>query len=214
MNVVSLLHEVYYTSVASELQSFISSATTVVDFEREYIKKLKQQDQNAFNQFYLQTVDMFFRYINANYFLAKQDAEDVISDFYVKFWEAVKSYKEDQSFNAYFRTIFKNTLKDFFKKNTDTPFTDLQTNEDGEHFEDTLTDDVDFTKLLENDFKFEQIENAMKQLDDTSKDVIYFKFIDERTNEEISSIIWISNELVRQRLSRAIKQLKKLLNET
>jgi len=189
MNVVSLLHEVYYTSVASELQSFISSATTVVDFEREYIKKLKQQDQNAFNQFYLQTVDMFFRYINANYFLAKQDAEDVISDFYVKFWEAVKSYKEDQSFNAYFRTIFKNTLKDFFKKNTDTPFTDLQTNEDGEHFEDTLTDDVDFTKLLENDFKFEQIENAMKQLDDTSKDVIYFKFIDERTNEEISSII-------------------------
>jgi len=55
-------------------------------------------------------------------------------------------------------------------------------------FEETLIDDIDITKLLENDFKFEQIEQAMKQLDDISKDMIYFKFIEEKTNEEISSI--------------------------
>lgn len=186
----------------------------MIVFDIEHIKKLKQQDQNSFNQFYLETVDMFFRYINANYFINKQDAEDIISDFYVKFWEWVKSYKEDQSFTAYFRTIFKNTIKDFFKKNSDTPFTDLQTNDEWEAFEDTLVDDIDLTKLLENDFKFEQIEKAMKKLDDISKDIIYFRFIEERTNEEISSITWSSNEMVRQRLSRAIKQLKKLLENT
>ncbi len=154
---------------------------------------------------------MFFRYIHANYFIGKQDAEDIISDFYVKFWEWAKSYKEDQSFTAYFRTIFKNTIKDFFKKNSDTPFTELQTSDEWEHFEDTLVDDIDLTKLLENDFKFEQIEQAMKRLDDMSKDIIYFKFIEEKTNEEISLITWTSNEMIRQRLSRAIKQLKKLL---
>lgn len=181
---------------------------SLVAFDTEHIKKLKQQDQNAFNQFYLQTVDMFFRYINANYFVGKQDAEDIISDFYVKFREGVKSYKEDWSFTAYFRTIFKNTLKDFFKKNSDTPFTELQTNEDGEAFEDTLMDDGDITKLLENDFKFDQIEKAMKRLDDISKEIIYFKFIEEKTNEEIASITGASNDMVRQRLSRAIKQLK------
>jgi DNA-directed RNA polymerase specialized sigma subunit len=53
----------------------------------------------------------------------------------------------------------------------------------------------------------------MKRLDDTSKDMIYFRFIEEKTNEEIVVLTWVSNELVRQRLSRAIKQLKKLLNE-
>ncbi|MEI6671812.1 MAG: hypothetical protein WCL02_00120 [bacterium] len=41
---------------------------------------------------------------------------------------------------------------------------------------------------MENDFKFEQIEKAMKRLDDVSKDIIYFRFIEEKTNEEISSI--------------------------
>lgn len=182
-------------------------------FDTAYIQKLKAQDQNAFNQFYLQTVDMFFRYINVNYFIGKQDAEDIISDFYVKFWEWVKAYKEDQSFTGYFWTIFKNTIKDFFKKNTDTPFTDLQTHEEWIQFEDTLVDDIDLSKLLEDDFTFERIQQAMKHLDDSSKDMIYFRFIEEKTNEEISLLTWISNDVIRQRLSRAIKQLKKLLTD-
>lgn len=183
-------------------------------FDPENIKKLKEQDQNAFNQFYVQTVDMFFRYINTNYFISKQDAEDIISDFYVKFREGIKSYKEDGSFSAYFRTIFKNTIKDFFKKSSDIPFTDLQTNEEWETFEDTLADDTDLTLLLEHDFKFEHIQNAIKRLDDISKDMIYFRFVEEKTNEEIVLLTWLSNEVVRQRLSRAIKQLKKLLENS
>jgi RNA polymerase sigma factor (sigma-70 family) len=183
-------------------------------FDLEHIKKLKAQDPNAFNQFYLQTVDIFFRYINANYTLSKQDAEDIISDFYVKFWEWVKSFKEDGSFSAYFRAIFKNTLKDFFKKNTDTPFTHLDNADESFSFEDTLVDDTDLTLLLEQDFTFEHIQNAMKHLDDSSKDMIYFKCIEEKTYEEITVLTWLSNEVVRQRFSRAIKQLKKLLNET
>ena len=186
----------------------------VLEFTQEHIKKLQQQDQNTFNQFYLETVDMFFRYITTNYSIAKQDAEDIISDFYVKFRWAISWYKEDQSFSAYFRTILKNTIKDFFKKNSDTPFTDLQTNDEGEQFEDTLVDDIDISKLLENNFKFEQIEVAMKRLDDISKEIIYFRFIEEKTNEEISLITWTSNEMIRQRLSRAIKQLKKILEVT
>ncbi len=184
----------------------------MLSLDKESIKKLKAQDQNAFNQFYLQTVDMFFRYINANYYVAKADAEDVVSDFYVKFREAVKSFKEDQSFSAYFRTIFKNTLKDFFKKNTDLPFTVLDGDDpEDESFEDGLVDESDLTELLNNDFHFEHIQKAMKQLDDVSKDIIYFKFIEEKATEEIALLTWISNDTIRQRLSRAIKHLKKLL---
>jgi DNA-directed RNA polymerase specialized sigma24 family protein len=70
----------------------------VIAFEPDQIQKLKAQDPNAFNEFYLQTVDMFFRYINANYFLPKEDAEDIISDFYVKFRDAIKKFDEKLSF--------------------------------------------------------------------------------------------------------------------
>ena len=160
----------------------------MMEFDKELIKKLKHQDHNAFNTFYLQTVDTFFRYINANYFLPKQDAEDIIADFYVKWWEAVKTYDEKLSFTAYYRTIFKNIIKDHFKKSIDLPFTMLQKDEDDD-FSENLMDEEDLTIILENDYKFEQIQKAIKKLDDISKDIIYFKFIEEKSHEEIALLM-------------------------
>lgn len=183
----------------------------MIAFSDEQAKKLKAQDPNAFNEFYLETVDMFFRYINANYFVPKQDAEDIISDFYVKFWEAIKNYNAEFSFNGYFWTIFKNTIKDHFKKNSDMTFSDMKQSEDDQDFWDTLVDEFDISQFLDNDFSYERIQQAMKNLDDVSKDIIYFKFIEEKTNEEISAITNIANDTIRQRISRAIKFLKQQL---
>ena len=71
----------------------------MISFDEPFIQKLKHQDHNAFNTFYLQTVDVFFRYIEANYFLAREDAEDIISEFYVKFWDSIKKYDDKLSFS-------------------------------------------------------------------------------------------------------------------
>lgn len=55
----------------------------------------------------------------------------------------------------------------------------------------------------------------MKQLDIESRELIYLKFIEEKENMEIAEILQISNENVRQKLSRSLKKLKSLLiNET
>lgn len=183
-----------------------------MEFKSEFIHKLKSQDHTAFNEFYLKTVDTFFRYINANYSIWEQDREDIISDFYMKRRESVKNYDEKLSFTGYFWTIFKNTIKDYFKKKTDIPFTELESwREEWETFEESLIDESDLTTLLEHDFKFDQIQKAMKELDDGSKDVIYRKFIEEKSYNDISLLLWISQDNVRQRISRAIKHLKELL---
>jgi DNA-directed RNA polymerase specialized sigma24 family protein len=41
-----------------------------------------------------------------------------------------------------------------------------------------------------------------------SKEVISLKFVEEKSYGEISQILWISQDLVRQRCSRALKALK------
>ncbi|MEI8091332.1 MAG: sigma-70 family RNA polymerase sigma factor [bacterium] len=160
----------------------------VIVISDNQIKRLKAQDPNAFNEFYLDTVDMFFRYINSNYFLSKEDAEDLISDFYVRFWEAVKQFDENLSFTAYFWTIFKNIIKDHFKKHHEIAFTDMKQSDEDQDFGDTLVDDFDALTFLDDDFSFERIQKVMGQLDDISRDIIYFKFIEEKTNEEIARI--------------------------
>lgn len=185
----------------------------MLSFDIELIRKLKHQDHAAFNEFYLKTVDVFFRYIEANYFLDHKDAEDLIADFYIKFWDSVKKFDETMSFSWYFWTIFKNLIKDHFKKNNDIPFTELERDDQDTHFEETLIDEENIHDLLHQNFQFEQIQKAMKELDDVSKDIIYWKFIEEKNNEEIEFILGISNDNLRQKSSRAIKQLKKLLED-
>lgn len=183
-----------------------------INFEKEFITKLKQQDHSAFNRFYLETVDMLFRYIQGNYFLSKEDSQDIISDFYVKIRESMKNFRENESFSWYFRTIFRNLIKDHFKKNHETPFTELDNNEDNLSFEDTIVDEENIHTLMNQQFEFENIQEAIKELDDGSRDILYWKFIESKNNEEIQMILWISNENVRQRISRAIKLLKEILN--
>lgn len=180
-------------------------------FDKDFIHKLKHHDHDAFNEFYLQTVDMFFRYIQCNYFLSPQDSEDIIADFYVKRWEVIKTYDEEQSFMWYVRTVLKNMIKDHFKKMHDIPFTMLSWNDEEETFQDTLPDDIDLEKLLEQSFTVDTIMHAMKKLDDASKDILYRKFIEEKTYREMEDLLGLTPENVRQRLSRALKKLKSLL---
>ncbi len=181
-----------------------------MDFDKEFIEQLVKQDQRAFNEFYLQTVDMFFRYLNSNFFLSKEDAEDIVSDFYVKRWNTVKKYNFKQSFSAFVWTVFKNLVKDSFKKQKDISFSSFDY-EDWQSFEENIEDDFDVFDLLETDFQFKQIEDAMKQLDLESRELIYLKFIEEKDNMEIADILQISNDNVRQKLSRSLKKLKSLL---
>lgn len=180
-------------------------------FDEPFIQKLKHHDHDAFNDFYLQTVDIFFRYLQANYFLSQEDCDDIIADFYVKRREVVQKYDDKQSFMWYVWTVFKNLLKDHFKKMSDLPFSTLWWGEEEENFEDILADEEDIKDLLEQHFHFEHIMNAMKQLDDISRDIIYWKFIEEKTHKEIEDMLWLNSENVRQRLSRAVKKLKALL---
>ena len=179
----------------------------VIDFILAFKELLIQQDEEAFNKFYLDTVDIFFRYLKANYFMDEDDMQDIISDFYIKCWNWFPSFDINQNFSWWVRSIFKNTLKDFWKKKWETAFSEIDP-ENELSFENSLEDEEDFTEILDNEYTFEQIQQAMYELDEISKEVISLKFIEEKSYWEISWILWISQDLVRQRCSRALKALK------
>ena len=188
---------------------------TVIKFEQVFLLLLIQQDAGAYNTFYLQTVDVFFRYLQSNFFLSPEDSEDIIADFYVKFRNAVIKYDINQSFSAYVRTIFRNTLKDYFKKHKELSFSQLDgDDEEGERFEDTLIEESEVAELLQQDFELEQIKAAMQELDALSREIIFLKYIEHKSNTEIEEQLLISQEVIRQRISRAFKKLRALLKDS
>lgn len=188
---------------------------TVIKFEQAFLLLLIQQEAGAYNTFYLQTVDVFFRYLQSNFFLSPEDSEDIIADFYVKFRNAVTKYDINQSFSAYVRTIFRNTLKDYFKKHKELSFSQLDgDDEDGEKFEDTLIEESEVAELLQQDFELAQIKSAMQELDALSREIIFLKYIEHKSNTEIEEQLLISQEVIRQRISRAFKKLRALLKDS
>ena len=179
----------------------------VIDFILAFKQLLVKQDEEAFNKFYMETVDIFFRYLRSNYFIDEDDMQDIIADFYIKCWNGFPTFDLDLNFSGWVWSVFKNTLKDFWKKKWETAFSEIDL--DGEiTFEDSLEDEEDFTQILDNEYTYEQIQQAMYDLDEISKEIISLKYIEDKSYGEISRILWISQDLVRQRCSRALKALK------
>jgi len=179
----------------------------VIDFILAFKQLLVQQDEEAFNKFYLDTVDIFFRYLKANYFINEDDMQDIITDFYIKCRNGFPSFDINQNFSGWIWSIFKNTLKDFWKKRWESAFSEIDS-ENEVPFEDSLEDEEDYTEILDNEYTFVQIQKAMVELDEANKEIISLKFIEDKSYEEIAQTLWISQDLVRQRCSRALKALK------
>ena len=132
----------------------------VIDFILAFKQLLVQQDEEAFNKFYMETVDIFFRYLRSNYFIDDDDMQDIIADFYIKCWNGFPTFDLNQNFSGWVWSVFKNTLKDFWKKKWETAFSEIDL--DGEiTFEDSLEDEEDFTQILDNEYTFEQIQQAI-----------------------------------------------------
>jgi RNA polymerase sigma factor (sigma-70 family) len=62
--------------------------------------------------------------------------------------------------------------------------------------------DEDIVEIFDKDYKLELIKKALISLPDKYKDVIFLKYIEHKNNEEIADILGISEDNVRQRLSR------------
>ena len=143
------------------------------------------------------------------------EVEDIVSHYFVKQREAFRKLDTKKGFSSYVWTIFKNTIKDYFKKMSDLPFSQIRSADDDNVglFEDELEHDEDISELLQIDFQFEHIQAAMQELDETGRDVVYLKYIEEKSYQEIADMLQISHDNARQKCSRAIKHLKNLMGK-
>lgn len=182
------------------------------NFDQSFIDKLKEQDHGAFNTFYLETVDYFFRYLQANYYISEQDSHDIIADFYVKRRNAATKYDGRSSFSYYMWMVFKNIIKDYFKKNSDLPFSQIKTTQEDTSFEENLEYEDNMKDLLEADYAYEHIIQAIQSLNENEREVIFLRFIEEKNTSDIAEICGTSEANIRKRLSRAIQNLKSLLS--
>ena len=53
-------------------------------FDKQFLYKLIEKNEETFEEFYNTSIDIFFRYIKSNYRFQDSQVHDILSEFYVK----------------------------------------------------------------------------------------------------------------------------------
>jgi RNA polymerase sigma-70 factor (ECF subfamily) len=179
--------------------------------EKKLLKRIKQEDREAFIEAYNLYSDQIFRFI---YFKTsnKEDAKDLNSLVFLKTWSYIKEGGIDdyKTLRALLYRIARNAVIDHYRKNSNTEKISL----DNEDFKIDLPDEKeDLKKQTEIKSDFEMIEKKMEKLKDEYREVIVLKYIEELSVSEIARIINKSKGNTRVIVHRSIKALQELMEE-
>ncbi len=163
-------------------------------------------DQDAFSKLYDHFIDQIYRYVFFR--VNSDDAEDIIEMVFVKAWEHINKYTSGKStFSAWLFRIAHNLVVDYYRMSKDRDFHELDLNivdHNREHNPIKVTE-----QALDNVI----LKKALASLKKQYQDILVYKFINDLSNQEISTILGKTDGSLRILQHRALKALKAQLEE-
>jgi RNA polymerase sigma-70 factor, ECF subfamily len=170
------------------------------------VKKAQKGDTDAFSVVYDSFVDQIYRYV---YFrVPKGEVEDIVEMVFLKAWEKIRQYQPGRkSFSAWIYRIAHNLVIDTYRFKKDKGVVELTPNVPEYRREHNPI------KMTENALHADKLKDALSKLKKNYKQIIVLKFMNDLPNSEIAQIINKSEGSVRILQFRALKALKKELED-
>ena len=173
-----------------------------VSDEKELLQKLRDGDENAFNQLY----QIYARRLASKliYLLKSEElAQDVLQDVFLKIWSSREMIDPELNFSALLSKMATNLSKNVFRKNLyDQSLLSLMDPEASYNPIDDA-DNASQAKAV--------LEMALSKLTERQRDIYILHKLDGRSYKEISEQLNISVSAVNHHLQKANKQLKAIL---
>ncbi len=169
----------------------------------EIVNRVKKGDKNSKEKLFGYIYPKIYRFI---YYRTnnKIEAEDLTGDVILKIAKALPRQKGN--FNSWIYKIARNTVIDFYRKNSV-----RKSKVSVQEIPGELPDESkDFTEQILNEAS---LKKAMKLLTERQKEVIILKFIEGYKNREIAKIIGTSEGAVKLLQFRALKQMREYFEE-
>ena len=128
-------------------------------------------------------------------------ADDLAQDTFLKAYLSCDGFKDDSKFTTWIYRIAYNT---FISNRRALRINEPITAADNICATDTAADKA---------YEYQPLYNALEQLSDTERSAVLLHYMQAYAIDEIAAITQSSAEAVRQRLSRARRHLKQLLNQ-
>ncbi len=188
-----------------------TKSTTKSFFDKDvslFLRLKKFKDKQAFLTAYDKYADAIYRFI---YFKigSEEDARDLTSAVFLKCWSYVQEGKlnddnEYQSLKAFLYKIARNLVIDYYRQYK--PNLSLEEAED-------IVDNAQDLSQIDQIIDIEQVQDKLLYLKDEYKTMIIMRYINELSVKEISQITGKTKGNVRIMIMRALKILKKLLEQ-
>ena len=160
-------------------------------------------DVAAFGILYQELLNPIFRFIR--YQVKDQiEAEDLAQEVFVKAWSKLDQFSDRGfTFQSWLYQIARTTVLDWFKKKKM-----VIVDEPEQVFGNLESPHGDpLAEAIQNETA-EQINEALADLSHTDREVLVLYYVSDLGHAEISAILGLSEEAVRQRKSRALRSLK------
>ena len=156
---------------------------------------------NAFTHFYNAHKDDVYGYILVRVNFNEAIAEDIVRDIFTKAYTNFETGIVDE--HAWIFRISKNTLIDYYKKSKSYSWESSEL--------DALFDENEhFYHKLEIELTMNQVQKHIEKLPSKQKNIVESYYIRELSSAEIANALGITQDAVRQNLSRGIKRLRKI----
>jgi len=171
--------------------------------------KAKEGDSNAFALLYEELYTPIFRFIYSKCG-EKNLAEDLTQTTFLKSFKALNQFSADSEYPiAYFYTIARNLLTDFYRKKKDVLISKKPDEENSTSlFENIEDSELTPEKELEQKDQKYFMQGMLDKLPENYREVMELKFLQDLSNKEIAKKLNKTEMNVRQIQVRALKKLK------
>lgn len=176
-----------------------------LNMDSELIKRLKNDDMEAFNQ-------IFYAYSSKLYHFAfshlksKEETEELVQEVFFKIWEKRKDIKEEFQFRSYLFSITFNQIKKYFRSKA-LLNKYMATNQPDDQNSAISYQDINYSSLKA------MVDKLVEAMPGKRREVFIKSRFEGKNAKEIAEEMELSQSTVENHLNHALNFLRKHLNE-
>ncbi len=168
--------------------------------EKDILKRVKEGDQEAFEELYNKYADYALR-VAAAITRSEASAADAVQEAFIRVYHYIVDFDLNRPFQPWFYRILINECNRLMKKKGKTV-----------SISDYLENDMNFAKDDLHHFEeYELLYRAIGKLEDINRIPIVLKYLKGFTEAEIAEILAINQNTVKSRLYKGRQKLRKFM---
>lgn len=192
---------------------FLSKKNNKEKSEIEIIESILQWKIEEYSLIVDKYQNKIYKYVSKLTNIDHPDVENLVQEIFIKAFEKINSYNKKFEFSTWlYRIAHNHTIDNYKKKKIE--FIDKDKETDTINIIENIIDDnsnIEKTLIKEDDKN--DLYLILDELDIKYKEVLFLKFLEDKSYDEISDILEIPKWTVSTYINRAKKQFKKIADE-